>query len=72
MSIQLAKGEAAISIDEAAILAGGADGGAYLDGIGITDMASLNKAQWVLFCQRIVTGTLVAAIDNFHKAASPF
>lgn len=35
---------------------GGAEGGAYLDEIGKTDLASLTPDEWFEFCRRIVRG----------------
>lgn len=39
-----------------AALAGGSDAGAYLDEIGITDLAMLDELQWQEFLRRVVAG----------------
>lgn len=36
---------------------GGNAGGAYLDGIGKTDLASLTEDEWTEFCVRVFQGT---------------
>lgn len=40
----------------AAIEAGGAYGGQYLDSLGKTDLASLSEDEWLTFVESIVTG----------------
>lgn len=36
---------------------GGNDGGAYLDRIGKTDLASLSRDEWTEFCFKVFVGT---------------
>ncbi len=48
-----------------AALAGGDAAGAYLDGIGKTDLAAMTEAEWGEFCGRLFAG----ACDALRKAA---
>lgn len=48
-----------------AIRKGGMSGGAYLDQIGVTDMARLSKEQWNEFCGKIFQGVC----DELRKQA---
>lgn len=61
-----------ITIGEEACLKGGEAAGDYLDHIGVTDLAKLTKAQWALFCQRLVGGAFVAAIGQYQADEIPF
>lgn len=47
----------ATSDERKAAVEGGNAGGAYLDGIGKTDLASLTEAEWAEFCTRVFVGT---------------
>ena len=55
-----------------AVKRGGEVGGAYLDSIGITDMALMNEAQWTLFLTKVVGGALLAAIGDVYGDEVPF
>lgn len=59
-------------IDERAVLRGGEVGGQYLDEIGVTDLAALNKAQWLLFCTKVVGGAFLASVGDIHGDQIPF
>lgn len=50
---------------------GGEEGGAFLDDIKKSDLASLNEAEWFEFCRRIVAGYRKGLIDLL-KAEAPF
>jgi len=50
---------------------GGAAGGAYLDQIGKTDLASLTAEEWHEFCRRVVAGYRVALATDL-KDEIPF
>jgi hypothetical protein len=52
-------------LDAACVRAGGDRGGAYLDAIGITDLAKLNPAQWEKFCGLVVAGAFHKAMDGW-------
>jgi hypothetical protein len=59
-------------IDEAAVLKGGAVGGAYLDKIGKTDLAELNKEQWAMFLEKVVGAAMAAAVGDIYGFEVPF
>lgn len=40
------------------VMMGGDLGGAYLEDIGKTDLATLTQEEWLIFCARIVAGAL--------------
>lgn len=42
--------------ERAAMDAGGAFGGAYLDSLGKTDLATLDPGEWAIFIEAVVTG----------------
>jgi hypothetical protein len=68
----MSDGKPIFRIDEAAILKGGEVGGQYLDSIGKTDLADLNRAQWTLFLKKVVGASLIAAIGDVYGAQIPF
>lgn len=43
--------------EKTAIEAGGAAGGAYLESIGKTDLATLTAAEWATFCAALFEAT---------------
>lgn len=59
-------------VDEKAVLRGGEVAGQYLDEIGISDLCKLNKAQWTLFCTKLVGGALLASIGDLYGSSPPF
>jgi hypothetical protein len=59
-------------VDEAACLRGGEMAGQYLDEIGQTDLGQLNKAQWSLFCQKLVGFSLMFAARPPQNDKPPF
>lgn len=50
---------------------GGEEGGAFLDGIGKTDLATLTPDEWHEFCRRIVAGYRKALVEDL-KGEAPF
>ena len=52
-------------IDAACVKAGGDRGGAYLDAIGITDLAKLNPAQYQKFAGLVVAAAFSKAMDGW-------
>jgi len=50
---------------------GGEEGGAFLDGIGKTDLATLTPDEWFEFCRRIVAGYRKALVEDL-KGEAPF
>lgn len=50
---------------------GGENGGAYLDTIGKTDLATLTEAEWFEFCRRVVAGYRIALKTDL-KEEPPF
>lgn len=59
-------------IDEKACLKGGELGGAYLDSIGKSDLASLDPHEWATFCVKVTGGAFLAAIGDVHGDQIPF
>jgi hypothetical protein len=53
-------------IERIAVLAGGRDGGEYLDSLGVSDLASLNDQQWAQFLRCVVGGFQRAMQDIQH------
>lgn len=45
-------------IDADCIREGGRAGGAYLEQIGITDLAQMSREQYQIFCARVIAGAL--------------
>lgn len=54
-----------------AALAGGKAAGAYLDGIGKTDLARMTKDEWAQFCAELVAG-YVADLQRQAREHVPF
>lgn len=52
-------------IDASCVKAGGDRGGAYLDAIGITDLAKLNPAQYQKFAGLVVAAAFSKAMDGW-------
>ena len=50
---------------------GGEEGGAFLDGIGKSDLAQLNEGEWFEFCRRIVAGYRKGLVELLKNEA-PF
>lgn len=50
---------------------GGEQGGAFLDEIAKTDLASLNEGEWFEFCRRIVAGYRKGMVELL-KSEAPF
>lgn len=48
-----------------AIWAGGKEGGQYLDKIGKTDLATLTKEEYFMFCQAVCTKFIVDFQGDF-------
>lgn len=58
-------------IESLAAGAGGEEGGAFLDSIGKTDLATMSDAEWFEFCRRIVAGYR-KALKTTLKDEAPF
>lgn len=75
--LQLAKDSYAMKqdqfsrIESMAAGKGGEEGGAFLDDIGKTDLASLSPDEWFEFCRRIVAGYR-KALKHDLKGEAPF
>lgn len=50
---------------------GGEEGGAFLDGIGKTDLAQFTPDEWFEFCRRIVAGYRKGMVELL-KSEAPF
>lgn len=50
---------------------GGEEGGAFLDTIGKTDLATLSPDEWYEFCRRVVAGYRRGLVDLL-KSEAPF
>ena len=57
--------------EAAAALAGGKAAGAFLDGLGRTDMEQLSRVEWAEFCERLTRGYL-EALQRQADAQVPF
>ena len=58
-------------IESLAAQKGGEEGGAYLDEIGVTDLAKLTPDCWAEFCRRLVAGYRKALVRDLRNEA-PF
>lgn len=67
-----AQQEPIIKIGETAVLKGGEVAGQYLDEIGKTDLASLTKAEWTIFCTKLVGGAFLFAVGDVYGGQVPF
>ncbi len=65
MRVFILKGPDLTKNERAAAIAGGDEGGAYLDQIGKTDLAELTGEEWAEFCARLYR----AACDAMREAA---
>jgi hypothetical protein len=57
-----------LGLSRDAALAGGAKAGQYLQSIGQTDLAKLNAEQFGRFCDILVSGAQMAALDAYVTA----
>lgn len=57
---------------EAAIVGGGAEMGAFLDAIGVTDMSKLAPEQWAEMCKRGAAGYRAKLKQLVDSNAAPF
>jgi hypothetical protein len=60
------------AFEEAAAVEAGAQAGAYLEEIGITDLAKLTEPQWQEFLRRVVTGFEQVLRRKILNGESPF
>jgi hypothetical protein len=53
----------------ASIEAGGHKGGEFLDEIGKSDLATLTRQEWLMFCRCVITGYIA---EMQHRIQPPF